>query len=132
MGRCASRKITGKPALGRELALSNDVLNRMTLVNEPFGQTMTMVYDNIGNRTEVQDGTGVEDSIYDAHNNLTSRTYSQSGTAVVHFQQTFDALDRVTGQSRYASGSPGRWSGQSHLPAMNPQELLAAPLPLDK
>ena len=71
--------------------MAYDAINRMTLVNEPFGQTMTMVYDNIGNRTEVQDGTGVEDSVYDAHNNLTSRTYSQSGTAVVHFQQTFDA-----------------------------------------
>ena len=52
-------------------------MNRMTLVNEPVGATLTMVYDALGNRTEVQDGTGKEDSTYDAENRLTRRVYYQ-------------------------------------------------------
>ena len=35
--------------------MAYDAGNRMTLVNEPFGATLTMAYDNLGNRTQVQD-----------------------------------------------------------------------------
>ena len=82
-------------------------INRTTLVNEPVGTTLTMVYDNVGNRTEVQDGTGVEDSTYDARGRLTNRTYAKGGTNVVHIEESYDVLDRVTSLTRYSSGSPG-------------------------
>jgi RHS repeat-associated protein len=59
--------------------MSYDALNRTTVVNEPFGQSLTFSYDHLGNRTLVQDSQGgTITSVYDAGNELTSRQFTDS------------------------------------------------------
>src|SRR5205085_843176 len=82
-------------------------VGEMTQVSEPFGVALTMAYDAIGHRTQVQDSFGgVEDSIYDVSGNLENRMYSQGEDAIIHIEQDFDTLNRVTNLTRYSEGSP--------------------------
>ena len=66
-----------------------------------------MIYDGVGNRTEVQDGTGLQDSTYDVLNRLATLTSSKGGSTVVHTEQAFNALNQPTSLERYSSRSPG-------------------------
>jgi RHS repeat-associated protein len=112
--------------------MTYDVLGRATVVNEPFGLSLTMSYDNVGNRLSVQDSQGgLMTSVYDAANELTTREFSGNSTALslgftytgTHNLSTimrynnvmgtgniasstflYDAADRVTSITHQASG----------------------------
>ena len=83
------------------ITMAYDNLDRMTAVNEPVGATLTTTYDNLGNRTALQDGTGVESFSYDVRNRLTTITYTAAGTQVIDIALALNALNELTGVSRY-------------------------------
>jgi YD repeat-containing protein len=57
--------------------MSYDALDRVTVVQEPFGQTLTFSYDADSDRTLVQDSQGgVMTSVYNADDYLSSQQYS--------------------------------------------------------
>ena len=56
-------------------------MGRATRVTEPFGVTLNMDYDKVGNRTSVIDSLGnTETSTYDNANYLTTRTFAGQGS----------------------------------------------------
>ena len=57
-----------------------DALNRVATQQDVWGQTLTYAYDGNGNRVSVSDSLGgVQTSVYDAGNNLTTREFGGAG-----------------------------------------------------
>jgi YD repeat-containing protein len=82
--------------------MAYDSLNRVTVVNEPFGLTLTYAYDAAGNRTQVQDSKGgVATSIYDGADRLVSRQFSD-GTTPLRLDFTYTARDQRATLTRYS------------------------------
>jgi hypothetical protein len=63
-------------------------------VNGLFGVTLTMLYDAVGNRTEVRDSFGgIVTSTYDAANNLQTRKLG--GTNPLRIDLTYNANNQL-------------------------------------
>src|SRR5262249_25308207 len=78
-------------------------LNRVTVTQEPFGQTLTASYDAVGNRTLLQDSLGgVLTSLYDADNRLTSRQFGGASQTPLRLDLTYYANGEVKKISRYS------------------------------
>ncbi len=70
--------------------MAYDALDRMTSVQEPFGQTLTMGYDAVGNRTLLKDSLGgVTTLVYDAANRLTSRQFTGTSLTTLMLNLTY-------------------------------------------
>jgi YD repeat-containing protein len=81
--------------------MSYDSLDRVTGVDQPFGQRLTFVYDAVGNRTRVEDSKGgVATSTYNAANRLTKREHT--GQAPLRIDFTYTARDQVETATRYS------------------------------
>jgi RHS repeat-associated protein len=81
--------------------MSYDALNRVSVTQEPFGQTLTATYDAAGNRTQFQDSQGgLQTSVYDALNRLTTR--KETGQAPLRLDFTYTARDDLASVSRYS------------------------------
>jgi YD repeat-containing protein len=81
--------------------MTYDALNRVTVEQEPFTQTLTMSYDATSNRTQVQDSlSGMTTSVYDAGNNLTTRKQSSSLTQF-RLDFTYTARDQLASVTRW-------------------------------
>jgi RHS repeat-associated protein len=79
-----------------------DAANRLATIVDPGSVTLTPSYDSAGNRTQLTDSRGgTTTSVYDAARNLTSRTFTD-GTATLRIDQGYDALNRVTTQTRFS------------------------------
>jgi RHS repeat-associated protein len=60
-----------------------DADNRVTVAQEPNSQALTLSYDSVGNRTQVQDSFGgLTTSVFDADNRLNSRKFTGNGQAL--------------------------------------------------
>jgi RHS repeat-associated protein len=80
-----------------------DAAGRVTTVAEPFSVALTFSYDNNGNRTLVQDSLGgVTTSVYDGDNNLTSRRLGGTGVTAQRIDQTYNADNQLSTQTRYS------------------------------
>jgi YD repeat-containing protein len=80
---------------------SYDTLDRVTAVEQPFGQRLTFVYDAVGNRTRVEDSKGgVATSTYNAANLLTKREHT--GQAPLRIDFTYTVRDQVETTTRYS------------------------------
>src|SRR5262249_8605676 len=83
--------------------MSYDALNRVTGVNDVWGNTLTFSYDGVGNRTKVQDSlNGVTTSVYDGANNLVTRLYGGSGQTPLRLDFTYNADNMVASATRYS------------------------------
>ncbi len=84
--------------------MSYDGLGRVTGVQEPFGQQLTFSYDARGNRTVVQDSQdGVTTSVYDDNNQLVELEQSESGSAPLRVNLTYNQLGQNDSITRYNS-----------------------------
>src|SRR5207244_2714518 len=82
--------------------LGYDADNRVTGVQGLYGVVLTFGYDGVGNRTSVGDSFGgLTASAYDAADELVSRQFSGTGQAPLRIDQAYDAVGRVSGQTRY-------------------------------
>jgi RHS repeat-associated protein len=82
------------------------ILTPVITAAEPFGASLTFTYDAVGNRTSVTDSFGgSESSVYDAANELTSRSFAKSGTTVMHVELAYFTDGRLQEQRGYGSGS---------------------------
>src|SRR5262249_22570328 len=69
--------------------MAYDAMNRVTGVQDMWGDTLTFTYDLVGNRTKVQDSKGgVTTSVYDAANNLVTQMFGGSGQTPLRIDQT--------------------------------------------
>jgi YD repeat-containing protein len=83
--------------------LSYDADNRVTAVQGLFGVRLTFSYDGVGNRTLVQDNFGgLTTSTYDGANNLVTVQFSGTGQAALRIDQSYDAANQLSGQTRYS------------------------------
>jgi YD repeat-containing protein len=84
--------------------LSYDAANRVTGVLEPFGQRLTFSYDAVGNRTVVKDSLGgVQTSLYDAANRLTSQPFAGISTTALREDLTYTAVGQEQTAIRYSN-----------------------------
>jgi YD repeat-containing protein len=84
---------------------SYDYDGQVTLVDEPFGVSLSMGYDGDGNRTLVLDNFGgVESSTYDGDHLLLSRSYTGYGPSLLA-TFVYDADGMVTHQADFSGGT---------------------------
>ena len=87
-----------------DYTMSYDKLNRMTVVQEPFGLTLTYAFDAVGNETQVSDSfAGILTSAYDADNNLTLRNFSGTSQTPLEITLSYSARNQVTAESRFST-----------------------------
>jgi RHS repeat-associated protein len=80
-----------------------DALDRMTAVQEPFGQILTSIFDAVGNRTVLQDSLGgTTTSIYDAANRLTTREFGGSGQTPLRINMSYTVRNQLATETRYS------------------------------
>src|SRR6266511_3588178 len=80
-----------------------DALNRVTVVSDLYGQTLTYTYDEAWNLTKVQDSKGgVTTSTYDNADRLIKREFGGSGQTPLRFDLTYTVRDQVETESRYS------------------------------
>ncbi len=81
-----------------------DALNRVTSVNDTLrSNVLTMSYDEVGNRTKVEDNQGgVTTSLYDADNRMTSQQFGGSGQTPLRVDLSYLATGQLQGENRYS------------------------------
>ena len=80
-----------------------DALNRVATQQDVWSKTLTYAYDGNGNRVSVADSLGgVQTSVYDAGNNLTTREFGGVGQTPLRLDLTYTARNQVLTQSRYS------------------------------
>src|SRR5262249_55701455 len=84
--------------------MAYDALNRVTAVQEPFGQSLTFAYDAVGNRTQVQDSKGgTTTTVYDTGNRLVTVLYGGTGPTPLRPDFTYTATTQISTTTRYSS-----------------------------
>jgi YD repeat-containing protein len=79
-----------------------------------WGLTLTFTYDAVGNRTRVDDSLGgVETSVYDAANRLTSRQFGGTGQTPLREDFTYTARDQLATATRYSDLAGTQRVGES-------------------
>lgn len=97
----AGQLLTASNGLGA-YTFGYDAAGRVISVDEPFGVSLTMEYDEAGNRTRVTDSLGGEEvSTYNAANQLLSRLFTKTGLLALRVEETYDDSGRVTQERRY-------------------------------
>ena len=92
-----------------------DALNRVSTVNQPFGLTLTNVYDAADNRISVTDNKGgVTTSTYDGLNRLTSRELSGTGITPLKAIWDYDTAGNVSKLTRQTNGVTVGTTDTSH------------------
>ena len=82
--------------------LTYDALDRVATAQEPFGLSLTFAYDADGNRVGVTDSKGgVQTSVYDAADRLTSRLQTGNG-ATLRFDESYTARNELAAEVRYS------------------------------
>jgi RHS repeat-associated protein len=83
--------------------LGYDKLNRMSSVQEPFGQTLTFSFDSVGNRTTTQDSQGgTLTAVYNADNLLTSKQFHDTNSDQLRIDLTYTSRNQVGTETRYS------------------------------
>ena len=92
-----------------------DALNRVSTVNQPFGLTLTNVYDAADNRISVTDNKGgVTSSTYDGMNRLSSRELSGTGITPLKAIWDYDAAGNISKLTRQTNGVTVGTTDTSH------------------
>lgn len=82
--------------------LHYDALDRVDVVTNPWLKTLTFTYDLAGNRTKMQDSFGgVETSVYDPANRLTSKQY-HDGTQHLRADFVWTSRNQLDTLTRYS------------------------------
>jgi RHS repeat-associated protein len=93
-----------------------DALDRMTAVQEPFGQILTNTFDAVGNRTALQDSLGgTTTSIYDVANRLTTREFGGSGQTPLRINMSYTVRNQLATETRYSDLAGTQTVGYSTL-----------------
>jgi RHS repeat-associated protein len=96
--------------------MAYDALDRMTAVQEPFGQILTSIFDPVGNRTVLQDSLGgTMTSIYDAANRLTTREFGGSGQTPLRINMSYTTRNQLATETRYSDLAGTQTVGYSTL-----------------
>lgn len=65
-----------------------DKLNRLTYIYYPDGSTVSYTYDDKGNRTTMEDNTGVATFEYDGHNRLTAAYFPNINPVIYSYDKS--------------------------------------------
>jgi RHS repeat-associated protein len=80
-----------------------DKLNRMSSVQEPFGQILTYSFDSVGNRTTTQDSQGgTLTAVYNADNLVTSKQFDDTSSDQLRIDLTYTSRNQIGTETRYS------------------------------